>query len=288
MCDNFFSGTGVPPGFGLTRSSPPGKKSGRDARSTARGYVLLLTLFLLVIAAVAMVGVARASMNRALAAVDARRDLQQRWGTLSAARALLPRAATVIDAAEGRAGHPLPAVAATVELGGESFTLTFADEQAKANLNALYAAGKRPAAERAARDASSGLSVRLRPMPVPEAPAGKAKRASEVDQILARLDAEESRQKKSGKPAKEADLNLDPALLEGDEDAPPPPPPVFVGFGQIFDAPPPDALRRATASLTLWGDGRADPPPRAGRRAGTGLHADPDARPGRQTRRRPR
>ncbi len=57
MCGNFFSGTGVPPGFGPIKSSFPGNKSGRDARSTARGYVLLLTLFLLVIAAVAMVGV---------------------------------------------------------------------------------------------------------------------------------------------------------------------------------------------------------------------------------------
>ena len=176
-----FRPKGVPPLPGQTchaqkcaeqGQDAPATKHGRDAHAT--GYVLLLTLFLLVIAAVAMVGVVRASMGRALAAVDAQRELQQRWGTLTLTQTLLPRAPGVIDAAEQRVGRPLPSVDATVDLGGERFDLTFADEQAKANVNALYADGKRPAAERAARDAAGNLAVRLRPMPVPKSEREKA------------------------------------------------------------------------------------------------------------------
>ena len=232
------------------------------SRTGSRGYVLILTLFLLVIAAVAMVGVVRASMGRALAAVDAQRDLQRRWGTVSCARTLLPRAESILNAAEQRTGRPAAAVDIALTLGGQPFALTVADEQAKLNVNALYESGKRPAVERAARDAAPGLAVRLRPMPVEKT--RQKQRQTEVEQLIARLDAENAKEQKNGGNPPKDSATIDPALLAGldgtggaDDDAPPPPPQAFVGFGQVYDAASADQVRRAAETLTCWGDGRS-------------------------------
>lgn len=96
-----------------------------------------MTLLLLVIAAVAMAAVATESHKRAMAALNAQDELQRRWAAISCERALLPRTADILKSASDRAGKPLSRYDQTVTLGGTKFTLVFADEQAKANVNLL-------------------------------------------------------------------------------------------------------------------------------------------------------
>ena len=64
----------------------------RGRRSTRRrGFVLLMVLVLIAIAAMILAGIARHSLGLALEASDARQSLQDRWATVSLERAVLGR-----------------------------------------------------------------------------------------------------------------------------------------------------------------------------------------------------
>lgn len=107
-------------------------------RSTKpRGYVLVMTLLLLALAAVALAGVTAESHRRAIEALTAQDNLQQRWGAISCHQALLPLAADILESARNQADKPPSRVNARVLLGGVGFRLVFADEQAKANISLL-------------------------------------------------------------------------------------------------------------------------------------------------------
>ena len=89
--------------------------------SRSRGYVLVMTLALLVLCATMLVTVSRASMRHALAARSAQEDLQRRWGALSCRKAVLQNAEALLSAAEARHKKPIPVLATAVRLGDVEF-----------------------------------------------------------------------------------------------------------------------------------------------------------------------
>ena len=196
-----------------------------------RGYVLLLTLLLLAIAAAALAGVCRAGLQQAVQASRAQDDLQRRWGALSCRTALLPKAPAVFDASP--AGAASAETVIHVDLGGQSLSLTFGDEQAKASVNLLHATGQHAGATRAVREivraAGTAARVELRPM-TPEEPAEPVEptERDEADGMYADLDVQ----------------------------------PLLASWSQVFPRATPDELLRrrgtlpsVTANLTCWGDG---------------------------------
>lgn len=124
-----------------------------------------MVLTVLAIAAAALAGICRMSLERAVRASRAEEDLQRRWAVATCRSVLLPRAEAVLASA----AEPGPEVRRDIRLGGQSFTLVFGDEQAKANVNRLYRAGGLAEAERAARTlagGTEGVAVELRPLAV--------------------------------------------------------------------------------------------------------------------------
>lgn len=187
-----------------------------------RGYVLVLVLFVIALAAAALAGVSRMSMARSMEASRAEADLQRRWAVVSCRSVLLPKAEAVLV----KAGAQGSSVRRDLVLNGERITLIFGDEQAKANVNYLYAEQDLAGADRAVRGLvqSTGgiLSVELRPIP-------------------------------GRRGAKDSIADQDPDQ-----------PPAFESFGQVFRNAPPSLLTSARGAgatqavadlLTCWGDG---------------------------------
>src|SRR4051812_49740737 len=112
-----------------------------------RGYILLTTLALLVLSSTLLVTLARSSILRSLEAKQSHQDLQRRWGQISCQRALLPHAETILLNHEKRYQRPFATLSSTVQLGALEFNLTLADEQAKANVNALLDLSDKPRTE---------------------------------------------------------------------------------------------------------------------------------------------
>ncbi|QOV90975.1 hypothetical protein [Humisphaera borealis] len=137
------------------------------SRHQRRGYILVVTLGVLVLAATLLVGIGRSSMRHAVDARAARDDLQRRWGEVSCRQAILPIAEQLLDAREQRDGKATPVLTTTLRLGGQTFELTIADEQAKADINAMLAEVEVQTVESRVRRALSGYGladkVRLRP-----------------------------------------------------------------------------------------------------------------------------
>ena len=140
----------------------------RRTFSTARrGYVLLVTLALLVLSSTLLVAIGRASAHHALAAQLEQNELQRRWGTISCRDATLPYAEQILVGTEQQEMRAVPEVRSTVQLGQDHFTLVIADEQAKANVNLVIDQAGEQAAEDRIRQALSGGGLvndfRLRP-----------------------------------------------------------------------------------------------------------------------------
>ena len=140
----------------------------RRTFSTARrGYVLLVTLALLVLSSTLLVAIGRAAAHHALQAQLEQSELQRRWGTISCREATLPYAEQILVLTEQQEAHAAPEVRATVQLGPDHFTLVIADEQAKANVNLVIDQAGEQAAEDRIRQALSGGGLgndfRLRP-----------------------------------------------------------------------------------------------------------------------------
>jgi hypothetical protein len=133
-----------------------------------RGYVLVLTLALLVLAASVMVSIGRATLRHGAVAREAQESLQLRWGAASCRGALLPYVEQVLVRAEAERKAALPTLRASIELGGRRFDLVLSDESAKANVNAELDGASVPTAENRLRQALSGTglmgAVKLRPV----------------------------------------------------------------------------------------------------------------------------
>lgn len=116
-------------------------KSNRQKRG---GYVLLIVIAASVLV-VSMLGtLAKQSMNRGLAAADAERSLQQRWGALTLERELMKVAPKVFEIQEEIAKEQSPptrppaTIRAALTLKGVTFDLLLGDEDAKLNLNSMF------------------------------------------------------------------------------------------------------------------------------------------------------
>jgi len=131
-----------------------------------RGYVLLMTLALLVLSTTLLVAVGRSVAQHALQARLEQNQLQQRWGTISCRSAILQNAEQILVSREQEEKRAVPEYRTTIQLGDDSFTLIVADEQAKANVNGMIDQFGIQGAEDRVRQAitGSGLvnAVRLR------------------------------------------------------------------------------------------------------------------------------
>jgi hypothetical protein len=112
--------------------------------SSRDGYVLVLTLGLVALAAISLAGLARFSLGYASSTRDAAQDLQRRWGLYSTRLVLFVRAqeilnAQVVPGQENMPPWPKPSSGtASFNLGGERYSVTLADEDAKINVNSIY------------------------------------------------------------------------------------------------------------------------------------------------------
>ncbi len=133
-----------------------------------RGYVLIVTLGLLVLAATMLVSLGRATMRRASEARESLEALQQRWGVTSCRKVILPQAEAILAREERELKRAMPVYRTSVRLGGQEFDLVVSDEQAKANVNLLLERSDRSAVEselsRALSGSGLGEAVRLRPL----------------------------------------------------------------------------------------------------------------------------
>jgi hypothetical protein len=137
-------------------------------RRRHRGYVLIVTLGLLVLAATMLVSLGRATMRRGAEARESLEELQHRWGVVSCRKAILPSAEAILARLEREQKKAVPVYRASVRLGGQAFDVIVSDEQAKANVNLLLERGDRSAAQseltRALSGTGFGGAVRLRPL----------------------------------------------------------------------------------------------------------------------------
>jgi hypothetical protein len=134
-----------------------------------RGYVLVMTLGLLMLAATLLVTLGRASTARVLASKTEQRELQRRWAVVSCRNAVLPFSVDILAKQEALQNRPIPGFRVSIVLGDQRYTLLVSDEQAKANVNLLLEHSDKSRAEARLREALSGSglgnSIFLRPEP---------------------------------------------------------------------------------------------------------------------------
>jgi hypothetical protein len=133
-------------------------------RHRHRGYVLIVTLGLLVLAATMLVSLGRATMRRASEARESVEALQQRWGVVSCRKVILPNAEAILAREEKEFKKAVPVYRAGVRLGGQAFDLVVSDEQAKANVNVLLERADPSAVESQLVRTISGAAFKLRPL----------------------------------------------------------------------------------------------------------------------------
>jgi hypothetical protein len=196
-------------------------------KNNRRGYVLVMTLGLLMLAATLLVTIGRASTARVLATRVEQGDLQRRWAIVSCRNAVLPFAGDILARQEALQNRPVPGYRATITLGDQRYALLVSDEQAKANVNLLLERSDKSRAEARIRETLSGSglgnSVLLRPEP--------------------RVHAEAVPASVTGQPPQPVDL-----------------PTWMSGFGQVFTNVGPERLLTGGAltpagQLTCWGNG---------------------------------
>lgn len=211
------------------------------------GFALLLTLMLVMMAAIALAAVARQSATEALSAQEKTEALQRRWAVTSCRATLLPRVDRLMDRADqgplGSDGEPAavderPPPSATrwvtIELAGGRYDLVLTDEQAK------YHPGRQFDDRSGVRNALSSLS------------------GSSVG-------ADGRRLRVAMRPMIDREADGTPIEREarsGDDDERPERIETYAGYGQLFDSPAPALLvggpdrPGAAMRLTCWGDGR--------------------------------
>src|SRR5947207_1190676 len=104
----------------LMRTSNVQHRTSNIERGTRRrGYVLIVTLALLVLSATVMVGVGRMALRETILARHAQDDLQQRWGVISIRIAIMPFAEQILQTAEAIQKRPMPSVSSHIMLANQ-------------------------------------------------------------------------------------------------------------------------------------------------------------------------
>ena len=111
-------------------------------RPRRNGYILLMTLALIAISSIALAGMARHSMNRALEANREEKRLQLKWLRATATDSIVSSAAAALPIVPAQAGEvstaSLKSTRTQMNLpSGWSLSVTVSDESAKANLQTL-------------------------------------------------------------------------------------------------------------------------------------------------------
>ena len=140
--------------------------------SNRSGYILLTTLFIIVMVCMLTIGLARYSMNVASAANSSRRDLQEKWGAASCQRFAIANQSTLLnervwdDEGEQWRLRPLPRSNVSFELGDVRFDVKLEDESAKLNLNRMFEESGREKTTRLAKRfaTQSPLKINLKPL----------------------------------------------------------------------------------------------------------------------------
>jgi hypothetical protein len=199
----------------------------------SRGYVLVMVLGLLVLSTTLLVGISRLAVRAAVGAREAEDDLQRRWGVASCRKAVLPNAEAILSGLEQERRRPAANYALTVRLGGMTFDMIIADEQAKANINAILGEADLALAETRIRQALSGSGM-----------ANRIKLRATLGGVLQPI-----RETATTAPAATQPLWNAGALAVG-------------GWGQVFDAATPVQLLRTAPGgrapldgLTCWETG---------------------------------
>ena len=100
------------------------------------GFILLMVLAVLFIAATLLAMGARKSCAKAIAAGEATQQLQVRWGSHTCARLALQNAELILTPREGDS-EPTTAAVSQVVLNNIRFDIVLSDEQAKPSINTL-------------------------------------------------------------------------------------------------------------------------------------------------------
>jgi hypothetical protein len=201
--------------------------------------MLLMVLVAILVVGTALVSVAGQNLLLHRASIDAHLSLQQRWGMASCQRTLLPRADNFLQEfgrnapkVRGKSSAFTSSLQDRLILGGQSFDLMIADEDAKMNLNRLYDAAGQPRCEKA-------ISALIGPM-----------EAQFVQLVASRPSETDQRAKKA-----QSDASDEPTLSVLQ--------PAIRSWGEVFDLA---RVRRATGDdrylaqltrrLSLFGTGR--------------------------------
>ncbi len=119
----------------MTRGCDNARTSRRPA--SGRGYILLVTLGLLVLSTTLLVAVGRAAVRHATQARFDQQQLQRKWGLSSVRAATLPFSESILTWTEAARHAPVPSLRADIVLGGDTFSVVVSDEQAKADVNEM-------------------------------------------------------------------------------------------------------------------------------------------------------
>jgi hypothetical protein len=233
-----------------------GFKNSKRANPARSGFVLLMVLVAIILVGVAMTASARRSLLASLSAIESQQSIQRRWGSYSCQKTLLASAPSLFELADrsvrqGRGqAKALPAVLEDrVVLGDQVFDLLVADEDAKANLNAIYDIGGLRAAENAVSDLAGTFEARTSRLTPVRASASTltAKKASSQKSKLSGSSDSTSPQIA---PADET-----PAIINSF--------PAFRSWGEVFDlvqvtqmAGEDRQVAKMTRKLTLFGTGQ--------------------------------
>lgn len=139
-----------------------------------QGFVLLMTLALILLACLLLNGIARYSLSLATESLSARESLQRKWGSVMLARLTTSRAPELLELhmAERRrtvdSTSELSGFERMVRLGDLNFRMYIDDESRKLHLGRLYTDIGGDAVGRVVRLCAAGEpTVRLRPWGVP-------------------------------------------------------------------------------------------------------------------------
>jgi len=136
------------------------KRHSISTRSRKRGFVLILTLAMILLAVMLTARTANRSLSRTLQSLDAESQLRQRWETLSLQRALFLHAGMTFHKVDDQyAAMPLW-VDGRFHLAGRTYRVRLSDESSKLNLNTLRQVLAPEQSQQTLSDLVSGWSSR--------------------------------------------------------------------------------------------------------------------------------